>query len=62
VATPRIGFGFGSAIEMLIETDFEQVASIVERLAAKETRGVGRIEAARWFFQKNKNLLAKLNQ
>ncbi len=62
VATPRIGFGFGSAIEILIETDFEQIASIVERLAAKEVRGVGRIEAARLFFQKNKNLLAKLNQ
>jgi len=62
IASPRIGFGFANAIEPLVETDFEQLASIVERLAAKETRGVGRIEAARWFFQKNKNLLAKLNQ
>ncbi|MBA3633492.1 MAG: hypothetical protein H0W58_11910 [Acidobacteria bacterium] len=62
VATPRIGFGFSNAIEPLIETDFEQVASIVERLAAKEVRGVGRIEAARLFFQKNKDLLSKLNQ
>ncbi|MBA2493242.1 MAG: hypothetical protein H0V31_00930 [Acidobacteria bacterium] len=62
VATPRIGFGFSNAIELLIESDFEQVASIVERLAAKEVRGVGRIEVARLFFQKNKDLLAKLNQ
>lgn len=54
VATPRIGFGFASAIEQLVETDFEQIASIVERLAAKEVRGVGRIEAARLFFQKTK--------
>lgn len=62
VATPRIGFGFASAIEPLVESDFEQLASIVERLAAKETRGVGRIETAKAFLQKNKDLLAKLNQ
>lgn len=62
VAAPRIGFGFASAVEPLMETDFEQVAAIVERLAAKETRGVGRIETARLFFQKNKDSLAKLNQ
>ncbi len=62
VATPRVGFGFANAVESLAETDFEQIASIVERLAAKEVRGVGRIEAARLFFQKNKNLFAKLNQ
>lgn len=59
VATPRIGFGFGSAIEPLIETDFESVAATVERLAAKEVRGVGRIEAARLFFQKNKKFLSR---
>ncbi len=58
VAAPRIGFGFGSAVEPLIETDFEQVAAIVERLAVKEVRGVGRIEAARLFFQKNKKFLS----
>jgi hypothetical protein len=62
VAAPRIGFGFASAIEPLVENDFEQIAAIVERLTAKEIRGVGRIEAARLFFQKNKTLLAKLNQ
>ncbi len=54
VDTPLIGFGFNNAIENLIETDFEQVASIVERLTIKEVRGVGRIETARLFFQKNK--------
>lgn len=61
VSTPQIGFGFSNAIEPLIETDFEQLASIVERFAAKETRGAGRLETARLFFQKNKDLLAKLN-
>ncbi len=62
VDTPRIGFGFSNAVENLIETDFEQVASIVERLAAKEIRGVGRIETARLFFQNNKDILAKLSR
>ncbi|CAN5156271.1 hypothetical protein BH20ACI1_BH20ACI1_18770 [soil metagenome] len=62
VDTPRIGFGFNNAVENLIETDFEQIASIVERLSAKEIRGVGRIETARLFFQKNKDILAKLSQ
>lgn len=61
VSTPQIGFGLASAIEPLIETDFEQLASIIERVAAKEVRGTGRLEAARLFFKKNKDLLAKLN-
>ncbi|MBA2621004.1 MAG: hypothetical protein H0U87_07375 [Acidobacteria bacterium] len=62
VATPRIGFGFASAVEPLVENDFESVAAIVERLAASDVRGVGRIETARAFLQKNKDLLARLNQ
>ncbi|HEY0428720.1 MAG TPA: hypothetical protein VGC76_13145 [Pyrinomonadaceae bacterium] len=59
VFAPRVGFGFQDAIEPLIETDFEQAASIVERLAAKEMRGVGRIEIAKLFFQKNNKLLSQ---
>ncbi len=62
VATPRIGFGFANAIEPLVENDFESLAAVVERLSAKEVRGVGRIETAKAFLQKNKDLLAKLNQ
>ncbi len=58
VAAPRIGFGFANAIEPLVETDFESVAAVVERLSAKEVRGVGRIEAAKLFFQKNKKFLS----
>jgi hypothetical protein len=57
VDVPRVGFGFRSAIEPLIETDFEQISSIVERLGTKETRGIGRLEIAKMFFQKNKDLL-----
>ncbi len=62
VDAPRIGFGFNNAVENLIETDFEQVASIVERLSVKELRGIGRIETARLFFQKNKTLLAQISK
>lgn len=62
VSTPKIGFGFRNAVEPLIETNFEQIASTIERLALKEARGVGRIETARLFFQKNKDLPTKLNQ
>jgi hypothetical protein len=57
VATPKIGFGFRSAIEPLIETEFDQISSIVERFSAKQVRGAGRIELAKLFFQKNKELL-----
>ncbi len=57
VSTPKIGFGFRNAIEPLIETDFDQITSIIERISAKQVRGVGRIEFAKIFFQKNKNLL-----
>jgi hypothetical protein len=54
VASPRIGFDFRSAIEPMISTDFEQVASVVERFTLKEVAGVGRLEAAKLFLQKTK--------
>jgi hypothetical protein len=54
LATPRIGFDFRSAIDRLITTDFEQVASVVDRLTQKEVAGVGRLEAAKLYLQKNK--------
>ncbi len=62
VSTPDLGFGFRSAVESLIETDFEQVASLVERLTVKETRGTGRIETAKLFFRRNKDALAALDK
>jgi hypothetical protein len=52
--SPRIGFDFRSAIDPLITTDFEQVASVVDRLPPKEAAGVGRLEAAKLYLQKTK--------
>lgn len=57
VENPKIGFGFRSAIEPLIESNFEQIASLVERFSAKEVRGISRLEFAKLFFQKNKEYL-----
>ncbi|MGI8668227.1 MAG: hypothetical protein ACR2J3_00070 [Aridibacter sp.] len=57
VDNPKIGFGFRSAVEPLLETDFEQIVSIIERFSAKETRGISRLEVAKLFFQNNKDLL-----
>jgi len=54
VASPRIGFDFRSAIEPMITTDFEQLASVVDRLTPKEVAGVGRLEAAKLFLEKTK--------
>jgi hypothetical protein len=53
VAAPRIGFDFSSAIDPLIETDFEQVSAIAEGFVAKETRGVARLEAGKLYLRKN---------
>lgn len=54
VATPRMGFGFRSAIEPLIATEFERIAEVVERLKAKPVRGVGRLEVAKLYLQNYK--------
>jgi len=59
LATPRIGFDFRSAIDPLIATDFEQVAAVVDRLASKEVAGVGRLETAKLFLQKNPEKAAR---
>jgi hypothetical protein len=57
VRNPKIGFGFRSAIEPLIEANFEQITLIIERFAAKEVKGIGYLEFAKLFFQKNKEAL-----
>ena len=51
--TPNIGFDFRSAIEPLINTHFEEVASVVERITSKEVAGAGRLQAAKLFLQKS---------
>ena len=59
LSTPYVGFDFRSVIEPLIATDFEQVAAVVERMTAKEVAGVGRIEAAKLYLQKNPEKAAR---
>jgi hypothetical protein len=59
LSTPYVGFDFRSVIELLIATDFEQVAAVVERMTAKEVAGVGRIEAAKLYLQKNPEKAAR---
>ena len=54
VATPRIGFDFRSAIDPLINTNFEQISAIAERLTAKEQNGLARLEAAKLYLSKNR--------
>lgn len=53
VARPRTGFDLRSAVDSLIVTDFEQVTAVVERLTGKELNGIGRLEVAKMFLQKN---------
>ncbi len=50
-----------AAYELRIITQKELDAEVVERLAAKEIRGGGRIDIAKAFFRQNKDSLAKLN-
>jgi tetratricopeptide (TPR) repeat protein len=53
IETPRVGFDFRSAIEPLVTSEFEQLAGTVERLQAKDLRGVARFEVAKLFLEKN---------
>jgi hypothetical protein len=50
---PGIGFDFRSAIEPMISSHFEELASIVGRLTQKDIAGVGRIDVAKLYLQKN---------
>jgi hypothetical protein len=59
VAAPGIGFDFRSAIDPLINTDFEQVSAIAERLTAKEQNGLARVEAAKLYLTKNRSATVK---
>jgi len=59
VARPRLGFDFRSAIDSLVTTNFEQVASVSERFTSKEVRGVARLEVAKLYLRKSKDNLQK---
>lgn len=58
IENPRLGFGFRSAIAPLVTTEFEQLSGTVERLQAKDMRGLARFEVAKWFLEK---ILPSLN-
>jgi hypothetical protein len=55
VDKPRIGFSFRNAIEPLITTNFEQIAAAAETFAAKEVRGVARLEVAKIYLTRRAN-------
>jgi hypothetical protein len=59
VASPKVGFDFHSAIDSLVNTDFEQVAAIVGALSTKEQRGLARVEAAKLYLLKNRTSSTK---
>jgi hypothetical protein len=52
--SPRIGFTLRSAVEPLISVDFENITELAGSFKTKEVRGIGRLEVARLFLEKNK--------
>jgi hypothetical protein len=55
VDRPRIGFSFRNAVEPLITTNFEQIAAAADTFAAKEVRGVARLEVAKIYLKQHAN-------
>jgi hypothetical protein len=55
VDRPRIGFSFRNAIEPLITTNFEQIASAADAFTSKEVRGVARLEVAKIYLRQRAN-------
>lgn len=47
----RPGFSFRNAIEPLVATNFEELAASVDRFAAKEIRGLARLEVAKAYLR-----------
>jgi hypothetical protein len=62
VTRPRTGFGFASAVESGIKTDFEQISAVVERLTTKEINGVARLEVAKLYLQQRKDSGSSANE
>ena len=52
--TPRIGFGFRNAIELLITTEFENLVNLTDTLKVREVRGLAQLEIARLYLEKEK--------
>lgn len=53
VQNPKVGFGFQSAVEPFIEKDLDKLFPIIGKFNDKEVRGIGYLELAKLFFQKN---------
>lgn len=49
---PRVGFSFRSAIEAIVQDEFEEIAELAGSFKVTEVRGVGRLEVARLFLEK----------
>ena len=49
---PRVGFSFRSAIEAIVQDEFDDVAELASSFKVKEVRGIGRLEVARLFLEK----------
>ena len=52
--TPRIGFGFRSAIEPLVAAEFENLVNLTDTLKSREVRGLAQLEIARLYLQKER--------
>lgn len=53
VAGPNVSFSFRAAIDPLIESNFDQVATAADGFGAKELSGVARLEIGKLYLQKN---------
>lgn len=52
--TPRIGFGFRSAIDPLVATEFENLVNLTDALKSREVRGLAQLEIARLYLEKER--------
>lgn len=50
--TPRIGFSLRSAIEPLVQAEFENLVNLTDNLKVREVRGLAQLEIARVFLEK----------
>ena len=57
VDTPRVGFSFRSAVNPIVQDQFEELAELAGSFRLKEVRGLGRLDVARLFLEKTANLV-----
>ena len=49
---PRVGFNFRSAIDSIVQDQFDELAELAGSFRVKEVRGIARLEVARLFLEK----------